>query len=153
MFMIVYVPLMITFVIMFYGYEVKKLWNSFSKMLIISVVGSLIGFAIYAFILGPRYGGGLAIESPIILRDSETIKNNILLVPKLILIGLGIDFNNMDINLYTIFIAIKACFWFYVLIFILKLPKEKSNIYSGGGNFCIQLHNCKYFIYDFNWCR
>lgn len=116
MFMIVHVPLMIAFVITFCGCEIKKLWNSFSQMLMISVVGSLIGFAVHAFVLGPRYGSGSVMVSNTILRDSETIKNNVLFLPKLIFDGFGIDFNNRGISIHTIFIAIKAFFWFYVVI-------------------------------------
>ncbi|MFU0826445.1 MAG: hypothetical protein ACFWTJ_02750 [Lachnoclostridium sp.] len=120
MFMIVFVPFVMAYIIFYYNEDIRKACNNLGKMMVASLMSAFIGFVVYYFGLVPRYGGDSVI-SGIKINSSEIVKDNLLLVPQMIINGLNINYSNTEINLYAILTSFTVLFWAVVFIYTIKM--------------------------------
>ncbi len=125
MFMLVFIPFIIAYVMYYYKSEIKEMNNPFTKIALLSLCASAFGFGIYFFVLSPIYGGGSQI-SAIKLNSGEIIKNNLLLLPEMIINGLSINFNDTEINLYAMTVFSALLLWLCVFFVVGRNCKGKG---------------------------
>lgn len=128
MFIMVFAPLVISWVFLNFKTKVIEVWNDYAKLSCVSLAVALIAFAVYLFVLSPRYGAGFVVDAmknnTVTINDSGTMVNNFLHLPQLLLIVLGCDFQNNSIGMLALLKGITLCFWIVIFIVLIKGIKK-----------------------------
>lgn len=128
MFIMVFVPLIISWLLLNRNNKLVALWNGFAKNSCIALMVSALAFAVYYFVLSPRYGAGFVVNAvksnALTINSAEIMVNNFLRLPQLFLIVLGCDFQNNSIGVLVLLKAITLCFWSVIFGVIIKEIKK-----------------------------
>jgi len=132
MFIIVFVPLGLSLIICNLNKEIKMILNRYTVLSCSSILLASIGFAIYLYVLSPRYGAGFVVHAmktnSLTINSAEIMVNNFLKLPELLLIVLGCDFQNNSFGMLVILKGLTLCFW--IIFFILLYKGIKKNWYD-----------------------
>ena len=126
MFMIVFIPLLLTIFIDSYDKEIGILHNAFIKLVLCCFIIAIVGFAVYSVLLVPMYANGSLLGIGVSLNSAQDVNRNILSIPQTLIDGLNINFSRTKSVFYAGVIFAELLLWGVIFINNITLLRKNN---------------------------
>lgn len=126
MFMIVFIPLVLTVIFDLYNKELKCLLSIPVRLIAGACCAAMVGFVVYSLYLVPRYGNGSLLGIGVSLNGAEKVNRNILSIPQTLIDGLNVDFSGTSSIYYAIVVFVELLLWIVIFANNISLIIKKN---------------------------